>query len=567
MAYFNHAFTKMFLGTGTTLTGGTALNPSSTGGFITTASVTTATLSTLAPGYFGFFTADTYLSVTTGTLGSACCPLILASSSLLANDKIGPFHGGYKETNKSKLINPKYIQQVYKVTTCVPQQSVITIGTAGKSAGKNIATTAAPTIGNNTYVNTTGAPLTYTNILLSGGTGNNAAATVVVSAAGLITSVTVTSPGNGYTAADVLTVAFTVSPLVIPGYLTKTGGATATTIVVSTVTNPVDSDFQGGTNYLDCSKQFLCGETYYLRIDVKGSPALRALNHNAYQTVSAYTGCCSGTVPTPVDSTNVMIEWAKAIVINNYLKDFILPVVFDQAGNPWYAPGTTVDPSTGLAVPILTAGANAGKPQTWDNYISAGYVAFTTGGIRLFGAFVETKFGNCSFQITDFFEKEPVRIYGSLVDYNGDPCVFENLCVYNDCLGVQGMGFGEQVVRDLILAESYLQNFFHTDIRVREITQGDQILGAVNRNALYTRYFLLHSVPRFNNPTGTFDNDRYMLEIIVNEANPLIPVGNAALDTFLNAWLAACVNCTTLVSRDCVRCSVNVDGNGLVTPL
>ena len=122
---------------------------------------------------------------------------------MLANDEIGPFHGGYKETNKSKLINPKYIQQVYKVTTCVPQQSVITIGTAGKSAGKNIATTAAPTIGNNTYVNTTGAPLTYTNILLSGGTGNNAAATVVVSAAGLITSVTVTSPGNGYTAADV----------------------------------------------------------------------------------------------------------------------------------------------------------------------------------------------------------------------------------------------------------------------------------------------------------------------------------------------------------------------------
>ena len=579
MAYFNHAFTKMFLGTGTTLpnTAVTPISVTTVGGFITQAGVaigssstTGVALSNLPAGYFGFFSPN----VSTGLLESViysglsgCCPLTLASSSLLTNDKIGPFHGGYKETNKSKLINPKYIQQVYKVTTCVPQQSVITIGTAGKSAGKNIATTAAPTIGNNTYVNTTGAPLTYTNILLSGGTGNNAAATVVVSAAGLITSVTVTSPGNGYTAADVLTVAFTTSPVVVPGYLTKTGGATATTIVVSTVTYPADSEFQGGTTYADCSKQFLCGETYYLRIDVKGSPALRALNHNAYQTVAAYTGCCSGTVPTPVDSTLVMIEWAKAIVINNYLKDFVLPVVFDQAGNPWYAPGTTVDPSTGLAVPTLLTGTYAGLLQTWDHYVSAGYVASTTGGIRLFGAFVETKFGNCSFQITDFFEKEPVRIYGSLVDYNGDPCVFENLCVFNDCLGVQGMGFGEQVVRDLILAESYLQNFFHTDIRVREITQGDQILGAVNRNSLYTRYFILHSVPRFNNPTGTFDNDRYMLEIIVPEANPLVPVGNTALDTFLTTWLTSCVNCTSLVSRDCVRCSINVDGNGLVTPL
>ena len=38
---------------------------------------------------------------------------------------------------------------------------------------------------------------------------------------------------------------------------------------------------------------FLCGETYYLRIDVKGSPALRFLNHNAYQVLSYYTGCLS----------------------------------------------------------------------------------------------------------------------------------------------------------------------------------------------------------------------------------------------------------------------------------
>jgi hypothetical protein len=229
-----------------------------------------------------------------------------------------------------------------------------------------------------------------------------------------------------------------------------------------------------------------------------------------------------------------------------------MPVVFDEAGTAWYAPGTTVDPLSGATIT---------SAQWWDAYnTSTPHVAGKCAGLRLIGAFVETKFGDCTFQVTDYFEKEPIKIYASMVDYTGDPCVFEGICVYNDCLGLQGMGFGEQVVRDLIKAESYLTNFFHSgDFRVREITQGYDITSAINRNRLYTRYFLLHSVPRFNNPTGVFDNDRYMLEIIIPEANPAVPVGNAALDTFLNdpstGWLTQCVNCVTLVDQDCTYCT------------
>jgi hypothetical protein len=235
-----------------------------------------------------------------------------------------------------------------------------------------------------------------------------------------------------------------------------------------------------------------------------------------------------------------MIEWAKALVINQYLTAFVMPVVFDESGVAWYAPGTTVDPSTGSAVT---------SAEWWDAYVSPGHTPGACAGLRLFGAYVETKFGNCSFQLTDFFEKEPVLIYASLVDYNGDPCVFESICVYRECTGLQGMGFGEQVVRDLILAESYLQNFFHTDIRIREITQGDQILNSVSRNALYTRYYLLHSVPRMNNPTGVFDNDQYMLEIISTGRN-------AALESFLDAWLTACAGCVPFQVNSCEPCTV-----------
>ena len=134
-----------------------------------------------------------------------------------------------------------------------------------------------------------------------------------------------------------------------------------------------------------------------------------------------------------------------------------------------------------------------------------------------------------------------------MVDYTGDPCVFEGICVYNDCLGLQGMGFGEQVLRDLVRAESYLQNFFHSDFRVRDVTRGYDISDAVNRNALYTRYYILHSVPRFNNPTGVFDNDRYLLEIITNGVI-------TKLEDFF-AQFDECINCESLETYSCDECT------------
>jgi hypothetical protein len=117
------------------------------------------------------------------------------------------------------------------------------------------------------------------------------------------------------------------------------------------------------------------------------------------------------------------------------------------------------------------------------------------------------------------------------------------------------MGFGEQVARDLIMHESYLQNFFATDLRVREITQGTNILDSVDRASLYTRYFIQHTVPRFNNPSGTFDNDQYLLDVIVPGAAPAGPYGNAAFESFMNTWLTNCGDeCTSLVVRDCTPC-------------
>jgi len=437
MAYFNHAFSKVFLGT--QVTGPLPLNPNTnlSDGFISVTGLHTSVLANTdlvtttnnyGPGSYGLFNAKTNLSVSVPSDVTDCCPLILASASLLANDKIGPFHGGYKESNKSKLINPKFVRSFYRVDQCTPQQAVVSVGNTPASV---------------------------------------------------------------------------------------------------------------------CAFDFLCGETYYLRVDIKGSPALRSLNHNAYITLEGYTGCCPTGAPlTIVDSTLVMIAWATQLVNAITFNSLVMPVVFDETGVAWYAPGTTVT-LDGTNTAVTPA-------QWWTAYVSPGHIVGATAGLRLFGAYVETKFGNCSFSITDFYEKEPLKIIASLVDLTGDVCVFEGLCVVTECFGVQGMGFGETVLRDLILSESYLQNFVHTDVRIREITQGDNILGSVNRNALYTRYYILHSVPRYNNPTGVFDNDQYLLEIISSGVNLFF-------QTLVSDWLGACTNCVELEVHGCTACVILPD--------
>ena len=115
MSYFNHAFRKTFVGTN----GFTGLNEGQLG---TTGNI-------FQGGQFGFVNPKTWSVVPTDAGGSqGCCNLILAAGSIYQNDKIGPFHGGYTESNKSKEINPKYVNKFYRVDPCLPQNEVVHVG-------------------------------------------------------------------------------------------------------------------------------------------------------------------------------------------------------------------------------------------------------------------------------------------------------------------------------------------------------------------------------------------------------------------------------------------------------
>jgi hypothetical protein len=504
MSYFNHAYRKSFVGTKASQTFSAGVRQAVDNGFLTTANVPTSALAdTAAPnqlgvGTYGFFNPNTYLSVTNASAEViAGKPLVFAAASLFTDDKIGPFHGGYKESNKSKMINPRFVHKFSKMTGAAPEQSIWHLGNTNWNSDSIATVTFTAGTG---YTNGT-----YTNVALTGGTGVGAFATVVV-AGGVVTAVTITQPGQGYTAGDVLG---------LPSSIPFVAGTAATVTVATIKYNAAGS--------APCKFEFVCGETYNLRVDLWGSPVLRYLNHDLYKTFAAYTGCCpTGTiVPGNVDSTLVMIDWANQIVNDVWLQYFVRPIVYTQTGVALFA----------TAAEAVAAGFPA--TNVWSTYVSPGHIAGALAGIRLIGAYVETKFGNCSFQNSDFYEKEVIQMNLSLTDLTGDPCDFSALCATKEYAGFAGQGYGETVLRDVILDESYLQNHFSDDPRIREITQGNQYFNAVNRNALYTRYVIQHSVPRYNNPSGVYDDDQYALNIYVTAATA------TAFETFMATWLGA----------------------------
>jgi hypothetical protein len=542
MSYFNHAFKKAFLATGPTQTAVPITNPSgaslgtatTSAGYLNTAGLPTYALNQIsaltvgtygtAPtattdGYIGWFNPKTNLSVDINDEGFApCCNLYLAGSAIYSNDKIGPLAGGYQETNKSKMINPKYVSRFYTVEPCLPQNNVIHVGSTYWTAGGGVLTGSITTPGAGYAPNSTVAVGVGTITTTGTGTGLELSITI---AGGIPTVTGIVNPGKGYAVGDKVTI---ISPTGTPG--------TLAVYTVGTVTAAHTQTGCGTTS--TCCKEFLCGETYSLRVDVKGSPAMRFLNHNAYATVDAYTGCCpdGAIAPTVVDSTIVMIAWANALITNPIVAPFLQIVVQTELGQLLYAPGTS---AAFLAL---------NSAITWDNYVSPGHTTNACAGIIINGAYVDTKFGDCSFQVSDFYEKEPVRLYASEVDLNGDPCTFDSLCTVTECQGLQAQGLGETVLRELTLSESYRQNFLATDIRIREITQGNQIISSINRNALYFRTILQHNVPRNYNPSGTFDSDQYLLEIY----------SLAALTTFNTdtaGWLDACGTCDTSENYTC----------------
>ena len=523
MSYFANGFMKAFVGTKGTQANNPGTANGTNNGLLIVAGVQTAALTNagapnaLGLGTYGFFNKDTYLSVVAAspevTTGQS---LILAGASLMPNDKIGPFHGGYAESNKSKMINPRLVSKFYKMTDAIPEQSIWHVGVTNFQTGTTL-----------TFVSPCGSGYAdgiYTDVPAPGSIAGVGMTVDVEIVGGEIISMVENQVGTGYVVAELIT-----PDAVTLGWV---AGVECTTTAIASV------------GAQDCEFEFLCGETYNLFINLYGAPVLRVLNHDSYRSLAAYTGCCpDGTItPVAVDSTLVMIDWANQIITSPYLLNFIRPIVYDEAGNPWFATAAeavaegyvAVDPAT------ITVALPAGVPGSgnmWSFYTSTGHTDGALGGLRIIGAYVDTVFDSCTFQTSDYYNKEVVQMDISLRDETGDPCVFDALCIETECCGFGGQGFGNTYLRELILSEKYLQNFMSSDPRIREITQGNNLRDALSTTAFYTKYVIQHVVPRYNNPSSVHDDDQYNLVIYV-------PSGIVAtdLETFMEDWLTAAGN-------------------------
>ena len=458
MAYFNNAFRKTMILTD-------YIDP--------VVAPASAASGALTAGDVSIYDAKTWAPVAlTGVPATqTACQFIIAAGAPYPNDKIGPFHGGYQESIKSKGINPKYVSKVWTTTASVAQPFVLNIG--------------------------------------------------------------------------------------------------------STVDTVGDAD---------CCPTFLCGEQYHLRVDIKGEAVLRMLNHQGYIEVTADGGCCpdDSIAPVAVDPYLIMQQWAEGIWRSAIMtgngpnfngattgnaaerfnpNPFIVPVIQVAVAAPGVIDTLVYPPGTDAAV--LAAAAlvpGIATVDTWDTFVSAWSAGDDTcAGLMLQTAFLNTEFGDCTFQPSDYYGLEPIRIYASEVDLNGDPCEFTGICIESTCLGRQAQGLGETVVRDFILSESYRQVNFATDLRIREITQGNAMIGTgagqADRAQFYDKLFILHTVPRFNNPSGTFDNDQYLIEIAA--VSPLTGTLNAELTDLLDdvtVLLAAANN------DDCVEQEAQAPG-------
>ena len=374
-----------------------------------------------------------------------------------------------------------------------------------------------------------------------------------------------------------------------------------------------------------------CGENFFLRMDVKGSPALRFLNHNAYAVgdssgdAAANGGslpdflCCTST-QTHVDPAAAGAAAAQMLLADPIIKPFAQELTYGSgataiksgvevtataglkgvvtgaitAAGADYAVGdlvTIVQPgAAGAVVKVDTIGGGGAVTavsvvREGNNYTAASglaTVALTGSGdnnlaititlnaakatysfaeildgssysasidpvgdavaacLSFEGAYVSTKFGDCSFDTRDFWGKEPVQITTSVLDMTGNPC---NTCgTVTNTPGTMAQTSGEQAIRDLILSDAYMQSPYNQgnadSARIREIEGSDKLLAAIDRESLYWVYYLQHSVPRFNNPTGVFDNDQYLYKIYV-KANDTACQGD--MNTLWTAIQTACV--------------------------
>lgn len=618
--YFNHAFRKTLL----------AVDSGST----TLAVASTGTTSDLSAGTLGIYDSKfTNIPVTTTTNLSK--PFYLVQGSYYKtsgySDKIGS-HGGYQESVKSKMINPKYISRIFWVQSKLPVQQVVQIPITG---GLNADTTyrlridvkgspALRFLSHNIYrvMDSYTGPLNATNptfqkdpiatlvdwkeqITMSP-YFNQLVQARVYAFKNNVTSSTYTA-GTPGVSSTTLTVSSTSAGGILPGqrivastgvtgltnvpnifanygtsFGTGVGPTTAPTATATTVTiTGAGTTLTGGTitagmyvtggglpqgSYISTVTNTTAGSvSYIVTYPSQTIPVISASAAFTFYNTIVLTYPTQATAPTFSSWT---IKCYSDLYGNNggYVTPYTniavtsgqQPTYVGQTpyipGSSGYTTGTSQTAGTLTGATITAASTVAAATSGAHIYTAATdnssftYTAGQEPFMELTAAYLETKFGNPTFTISDNYDLEPLKIIASLMDDSGSTTVvapigtaaLQTISEAGIATVVQAssmaQGTGETVLRELILTGRYRQEAFGdgTNIdqfRMREIEANPSVLDMMsvgNRNKLYNKLCILHSVPRFNNPTGVFDNDQYLLEIALPSTLTIDKVFNGA---------------------------------------
>ena len=501
--YFPHSFRKSFLVSSGTLASGVGTNA-------------------LTAGQLGMYAPTSATNSTLATVAASVSPFYVIQGSYFAADKIGS-HGGYKESIKSKLVNPKFISRVIRVVAKSAVNQVMRVTTNG------VGLTADETY--RLRLDIKGSPaLRFLNHQLYRTLDHWAGCADTTNPAlkkdPVMALLSWKDQINSYPIFDQM----------VKARVYAAAGAAAAAASVASITTT-----SAAITWASIPAYAAIGQ----KVSGTGIPA------NAFITNIVSN---TATVTYPVQAVAPTIGGTVSV---SFWNDLYTEAVSGSV----FIPGTSVVSDAAVAASgngaiVYTAAANAAS-FTYAN--GKPHIEFTLG-------FVETSFAACTFTPTDKYELEPLVAYAAVVDESGEPCIVANfdtntaaVSASNPYLSshgvevqapVQASGSGETLLRELILDGRYLQNAYPDSsrvdsLRMREI-ESDPALAQVSRSGLYEKVLVLHNVPRWSNPTGTFDNDQYLLvfnvpngtstsaisSYFVNAANAAQGANTIALETY-----------------------------------
>ena len=331
---------------------------------------------------------------------------------------------------------------------------------------------------------------------------------------------------------------------------------------------------------------FPCGSDPILRVDIKGTAALRLLNRNAYQSLHGSLPMLqdgqihadgSGTVTHPAngvdmccttqDSTHSGI--APSIVAANWRDQFNNDPILSKLGTatllvsasggayaaPTDAQENAIYAGGALGVNDLTSSlTNDGTWQADDSYKVV--ITLKT------SCELQTQFPDCSFDTRDFYLMGGLKTIASLQDEVGQPCVAcQGYVISSETTAFkQRRTSSDTAINDILLTENYRQSpynqgnkdssrFRHQEGMGGIVTELGRDATTSSCNGAFRVYHLLHNVPRFNNPSGVFDNDQYHYKVYVKCAN------SAVIATMDADWVSIAIDAGVH----------KLDGSGIIT--